>query len=320
MSIARMLQQVAGAGGLDIADAFSTDLYTGNGSTQTITNGIDLAGEGGLVWIKPRNVTASHYLYNTVLGNTSLLRSDRTDAESDGSAFLTGFNSDGFDLASELSLSSRTYAAWTFRKAPKFFDVVTYTGDSTAGRTVAHNLGIEPGMIVVKRLDGTNSWEVSHRSIPITQKLLLNSSNGVGAGADITGRSDTDFTLSLSFATNGSGSDYVAYLFAHDTEDDGVIQCGSYTGTGSALSINLGWEPQWVLIKRTDNNGSWYIFPSNGDFSGAEGRLSPNLANAESSLNVIESTSTGFDIVQFDGAWNTSSGEYIYVAIRAEGA
>ena len=38
-----------------IEDVFSTYLYTGNGSTQTITNGIDLAGEGGLVWIKKRD-------------------------------------------------------------------------------------------------------------------------------------------------------------------------------------------------------------------------------------------------------------------------
>jgi len=35
---------------------FSTYLYTGNWSTQTINNGIDLAGEGGIVWIKWRNI------------------------------------------------------------------------------------------------------------------------------------------------------------------------------------------------------------------------------------------------------------------------
>jgi hypothetical protein len=55
----KLLQAAAGAAGgeaLAIEDVFSTYLYTGNGSTQTITNGIDLAGEGGLVWIKRRDI------------------------------------------------------------------------------------------------------------------------------------------------------------------------------------------------------------------------------------------------------------------------
>ena len=48
-----------------VEDVFSTYLYTGNGSTQTITNGIDLSGEGGLVWIKSRSLGTSHVLTDT---------------------------------------------------------------------------------------------------------------------------------------------------------------------------------------------------------------------------------------------------------------
>jgi hypothetical protein len=52
-----MMQAAAGAagGGILVQEVFSTTLYTGNGSTQTITNGIDLDGEGGLVWTKKRS-------------------------------------------------------------------------------------------------------------------------------------------------------------------------------------------------------------------------------------------------------------------------
>jgi hypothetical protein len=57
-----LMQGAAGAAGgdvLGVEDVFSTWLYTGNGSTQTITNGIDLDGEGGLVWIKNRSGTTN---------------------------------------------------------------------------------------------------------------------------------------------------------------------------------------------------------------------------------------------------------------------
>lgn len=57
MSVRDVVQAAAGAlggAGAYVEDVFSTYLYTGNGSTQTITNGIDLDGEGGMVWIKNR--------------------------------------------------------------------------------------------------------------------------------------------------------------------------------------------------------------------------------------------------------------------------
>ena len=51
-----------------VEDVFSTYLYTGNDSTQTITNGIDLSTKGGLVWSKVRNNSDSHWLVDTIRG------------------------------------------------------------------------------------------------------------------------------------------------------------------------------------------------------------------------------------------------------------
>ena len=164
---------------LNVEDVFSTYLYTGNGTSQTITNGIDLSGEGGLVWSKARSQAYPNAFFDTERGALKYLDSGSTSAEITGTNNLTAFNSNGFTLGADsnwvINKSGTDYCTWTFRKAPKFFDVVTYTGNSTAGRTVSHNLGSVPGMIVIKAISGTaagnQEWIVYHRSLAI-RKLL----------------------------------------------------------------------------------------------------------------------------------------------------
>jgi hypothetical protein len=159
--IATLMQQAAaGAVGeaLAIEDVFSTYLYTGNGSTQTITNGIDLAGEGGLVWRKPRTSTTfnDHILMDTLRGD-NYLKTNSTDAEIATTSDFTDFLSDGFSMSSStrINASGVNYASWTFRKAPRFFDVVTYTGNGTT-QAINHNLGSVPGVIITKRTDSAD--------------------------------------------------------------------------------------------------------------------------------------------------------------------
>jgi len=116
-----------GAGGLNVEDVFSTYLYVGNGSSQTITNDIDVSGEGGLVWIKGRDTTDEHGLYDTERGAGVILQTNYTNQQYDTSGNdLTAFNSNGFSVNAASSwISANTnqneYASWTFRKAPKFF-------------------------------------------------------------------------------------------------------------------------------------------------------------------------------------------------------
>jgi len=146
---------------LYVDDVFSTWLYTGNGSTQTITNGIDLAGKGGLVWVKSRSAATNNFLFDTTRGVNVEINSNTTDANATLVNSVTAFNSSGFALGSAagINVSAATYASWTFRKAAKFFDVVTYTGTGSA-RTIAHSLGVAPGMVIVKRTDTTGNWQV----------------------------------------------------------------------------------------------------------------------------------------------------------------
>jgi hypothetical protein len=324
----------AGGENLYIEDVFSTYLYTGNGSTQTITNGIDLDGEGGLVWIKNREEADSHILTDTERGATEILSSDSSAAEATDADTLTAFNSDGFALGADVKVNTSTekYVSWTFRKAPKFFDIVTYTGTGAAGLTVPHNLGSVPGCIIVKGTSGSNSnWRVYHRANtadPETEYLQL---NGTGATSDLasvwndTAPTDTEFTVGDQLFVNASGVNYVAYLWAHDDGgfgDDGlqnVVSCGSFTTDASGnATVTLGYEPQWVIIKRTDGAGGWWITDTMRGMTVVSGdnvkALFANSSNAEADANQARPNATGFTVGP-SGNLSTSA-SWVYIAIR----
>ena len=313
---------------LAVEDVFSTWLYTGNGSTQTITNGINLSGQGGLVWIKDRNNTGdpkNHYLYDTVRGTSVSLSSNTTSGNLSTSGIqLTAFNNNGFSLGSSSNVNQNTFAhvAWTFREAANFFDVVTGTADGSGGFSFSHNLGSTPGMVILKNTNsGAGDWLVFHTSTGTSKILYLNQTS---AAANI--GSPWINVSSTSVSSNGSGwfvggATYVAYLFAHDTSSTGIIQCGSATvGGDGIISATLGWEPQWVLVKASnstgvsDSGGGWWIQDNmRGLFATSLGqRLQAQSSNAEDAFGYIRATSTGFSSnPSFAG-----SSQYIYVAIR----
>ena len=318
----------AGGAGLDIDEVFSTYLFTGTGSGETITidTGIDLAGEGGLVWIKSRTGTSgeSHFLVDTERGGSSVLRSNSTGAPAN---YIGGpnFLSNGFSGSSNIN-DAQDYASWTFRKAPKFFDVVTYTGNGVSGRTISHDLGTTVGTLIVKCTSETRSWFVWHRGLSNGGNgwIALNDSAAEGSSSslwDSTVPSDSVFTLGSSINTNGNGKEYVAYLFAHNDGDgdfgpDGdadVIKCGSFVGS-SSTEVDLGFEPQWLLVKASSLSQDWRIMDNMRGISDGEWvRLAPNSSSAEASFSgdYLKLTPTGFVASQF----NTGQ-TFIYMAIR----
>jgi hypothetical protein len=322
---------VSAAPAVYVEDVFSTWLYTGNGSTQTITNGIDLAGEGGLVWAKSRVSGTSHELVDTVRGGGNGLRTNQNGGTV--STDITGFTSSGFTLgfvSGDTNQPSESYTSWTFRKAAKFFDVVTYTGDGTDQRAISHNLGSAPGFFIVKRTDSTGNWNCYHRSRGKDKSLRLNLTDAEVTNTDPTwngmwGGEPTSTTFTVNNSTNSSnasGGTYVAYLFAHDaggfgdSGNDSVVSCGTYTTDASGnATVTLGWEPQWVLVKRTNSAENWII----GDTmrgatvgSNSQRGLRPNTSDAETNFGVGWAY---LSATQFS-AFGSGSSTYIYIAIR----
>ena len=350
MSVGRFLQQGAagnaGGAGVYVDDVFSTYLYEGTGTSfsgpgQTITNGIDLAGEGGMVWLKTRDSAQHNLVIDTERGGENHLITNSTNAAGTDTGYhISSFNSDGFSLQANgtgSNNSSYDYVSWTFRKQPKFFDVVTWTGDGVSGRAISHSLGSVPGMIIIKRRSGSDNWNVWHRSLsdPQTKRLFLNyslaeqpQSTPVGqfGGQDPT---STEFYVGPQTDVNSNGQTYVAYLFAHDAQNFGtdsnesIIKCGTYTGNGSAtgVEVNLGFEPQWLLVKTASGSGShknwWLLDNMRGIPTGSnEALLAANLSDAETgNADIYDLTATGF-IPKNSAQANQNGMNYIYVAIR----
>ena len=320
-----------------IEDVFSTYLYTGTNAALTITNNIDLSTKGGLVWCKARTGgTVDHALSDTARGRASYLISNSANAAGTVGVGdnITSFNSNGFSLGTDagtnFNSSGDKMASWTFRKQPKFFDVVTYTGTGS-NTTIAHSLGSVPGSIIVKRTDITAAWAVYHRSLANTQYLVLNTTAAAATGAtrwNSTTPTSAVFSVGTDATVNASGGTYVAYLFAHDaggfglTGTDNVISCGSYTGVGSTQQdITLGYEPQWLMIKRTDTTDQWVMVDNmRGFFQTADNALCANTQNAEAAdvsvSGAMQPIATGFHLYNANSSVNASGGTYIYIACR----
>ena len=316
MSIARKILMGSSGGKKStyVDDVFSTYLYTGTGSAKTINNGIDLSGEGGLVWTKGR-YSNNHQLFDTARGTGKTLYTDGNWAEWVYSTTLTAYNNNGFTLGSYSGLngSGNDYASWSFRKAPGFFDVVTYTGTGS-NRTIAHNLGSVPGCIMVKRTDAAANWMVYHRNAGGSNPggwtyLFLNTNAGAANATSVW--NDTDptssvFSVGTDAYVNANGGTYVAYIFAGGastaatarsvTFNQNYIKSGStsdYTmGTGD-FTVECWWKPNET--------------PNQGIFQISDGGNGLSNSNWE---NTIAAAHNGNNWVTYGGNGNGDSADY----------
>jgi hypothetical protein len=333
-----------------IEQIFSTYLYTGNwagtgnSNTVTVNNGIDLTGKGGLIWFKERANpgTISPALFDTVRGANQLLSSNQTGGQYDYSGASNSFResmtfqSNGFTVTKTAIAGGNgytnysggaTYASWTFRKQPKFFDIVTYTGDGTNNRAIPHNLGSVPGCVIVKSTTLGTGWPTYHRGMatsnPESWEMYLNTTaartvNGTWGGAP----TSTNFYVNANASVNQGGDSYVAYVFAHNaggfglTGTDNVITCDSCTNPSSgSTTVTLGYEPQWIMVKTSDGSSNWTIFDNMRFFSVTNN--AELLANSSASENnygsvFIKPTATGFVV----NSGYMAGSNLIYIAIR----
>lgn len=328
MLSSKSLAATAVATPLYVEDVFSTYLYTGNSSTQTITNGIDLSGKGGLIWSKNRGVADNHYWIDSARFPNEIY-SNATNAQADGGR-ISSLNSTGYTLGANAALNqnANSFVSWTFRKAPKFFDVVTYTGTgdgttnfTTGAQNVSHSLNASVGLLIIKTISTVADWQC-FTSVAISGNNAgqLNKTNGLGANGTNQIWSTGSTSFQVRGAQNLNGVLYVAYLFAHNPASDGFIQCGNYVGNGSTTGpvVTLGWEPQWLLIKNASGTGNWQIIDNMRGMpvGSTDETLQANLTNVESSVDYVSPTATGFQVTSTSTEVNTNTSTYLYVAIR----
>jgi len=275
-------------------------------------------------WFKLTTAPSQNWFFHDRLRQGSGRLDSSSDA-SESSGNLPTYLDMAFDrqtgVTNDGSGFSGDYIAYHLRRAPSFYDCVAFSGNSTAGRTVSHNLGVAPEMIWVKSRTASNQqWRVYHSALGATKYLDLNQT--IAAGTWIRTWNDTEptssvFTLGNHGSVNDSGATFISYLFA---SLDGVSKVSSYTGNGSSQTINAGFTTgaRFILIKRTDSTGDWYVWDTvRGIVAGNDPHLSLNTTAAEvTSDDSIDPHSSGFIVNQVAATnINVSSATYIYYAV-----
>jgi len=300
---------------------FQTKLYTGNGGTNALTLDGSENMQPDLVWIKNRNGTQDHHLFDSVRGTLKRLESNSNTNEETRASSLTSYDSDGFTLGTYANTNTNndTYVAWNWKEsATAGFDIVTYTGNQTA-RTISHNLGAVPKMMIVKTRSTTGNWGVYHVGLGTANKRLeLDGTAAADTGTSVW--NDTDPTSSVFSVgnndriTNGNGMTYVAYLFA---EKQGYSKFGSYTGNGNAdgTFIYLGFKPAFIIIKKTNAAEDWELFDNKRlGYNVDNNNVVPNTTSAEATSDRLDIVSNGFKFRTAAGSVNASGDSFIYMA------
>ena len=327
-------------------DYFNTKLYTGNGSTNAITG---VGFQPDWVWIKKRNATGQHQLFDAVRGVTKKVYSDSTDAESTSATTLTAFGTDGFTVGSNSGIngSSDTIVSWNWRagttsgiatdgssnitpsgysfNTTSKFSVVKWAGTGVDGAYLPHGLGVAPSVAIIKKTSASEEWVMFHIGLGTNARQEYLRLNNSAAKVTTSGiwysqlPTATNIRLSNDSWVSASGSNYVGYFFA---DTPGYQKHGSYVGNGNAdgAYIYTGFKPAMVIIKGSSNTENWHMYDNKRDTGNpTDQALQPNTTSAEfTETNVLDFLSNGFKL-RVSGAGHNGSGvSYIYMAFGEE--
>ena len=301
---------------------FQCKLYTGNGSTQTITyDNTDADLDADMIWLKSRSDAYSHQLFDTVRGATELLNPEANDAEQTLSG-ITAFGTDSFNIGSDAGTngSSKTYVAWCWKEtATAGFDIVTYTGNGSA-RTISHSLSAVPHWILQKERNEASNWKVYHHkntSAPETDYLTFNTTAATDDYADYwndTAPTSSVYSIGSAADINGSSDTYVTYLWS---EKQGFSKFGSFVANSNTDGpfIYTGFRPALVIGKCASDTNDWFMFDNKrSTFNPVDDSLYPNTNAAENTNHIIDFFSNGFKIRDSDGTVNSTGNTYVYMA------
>ena len=299
---------------------FQCTLYTGNNGTQTITHGGNSDLQADMIWGKARNDTAAHFLIDSVRGVSKRFKVNNGDAEATVSTGITAIGSDSFALGNDgdFNDSNVNYTSWNWKKQAGVFDIQIYTGNGS-NRTISHNLGTVPKMMIIKKRNTSAPWSVGHASLGANQVLELDAQDAVATDNSYwnnTRPTSSVFSLGTDGNQNTNTHTYVIYLFG---EKQGMSKMGNYEGNGNAdgTFVYLGFKPAWLIVKPMDAADNWVNFDNKR--LGFNSGTSPFSLHANQSF--VETTDTkeldflsnGFKIRNSGNTINRTS-TFIYMA------
>ena len=315
-------------------DHFNTKLYTGNGSTQSITG---VGFQPDFIWGKNRSATGSHNLCDVVRGATKIFYSNLTDAEATDANSFTSFDSDGFSIGSQSNIngSGNNIATWNWKagggqgssntdgtinttytsvNTTAGFSISKYTGNAIDGATIGHGLGVVPQTIWIKRLSSADGMICYHHSLGNTTAVKFDRTDySTGNFWQSTTPTNQVVTVTGSTENNYTSNDYVMYAFA---PKQGFSKFGKYTGNGNADGpfIYTGFKPAFVIIKDISQTRDWIMLDNKRNtFNVMDKRLFPNNNDAENDTDILDFTSNGIKIRSTNTSVNVSGNNYIYM-------
>ena len=321
-------------------DYFNTKLYSGNGSTNSIT-GVGL--QPDMVWIKCRNLNGyNHNLYDAVRGVTKIIKPSATGVEITSATSLTAFDSDGFSFGgtgtAEINQSNGTYASWNWKangqgssntdgtinstytsaNTTSGCSIVKYTGTGS-NASIGHGLGVKPAMIMIKNLETNGEdWAIYHKSLGGYQYYLkLNSTSAVSNNTNRFYAEPTTSVVNIGSVneTNQSGVEFIAYVFAEKT---GFSKFGTFTASNPCF-VYTGFKPAFVMLKRYSATGNWSILDNKRANSfNPQDPLYANATDAEQTSDDYDLVSNGFVIRNASGGGGGDSGSMLYMAFAEE--
>ena len=331
---------------------FQTALYSGTGSTRNVTNDGNSDLQPDFAWIKSRDTTSNHNLFDSNRGVTKRVISNDTNAEDTLTAF-SHFLSDGFTITgSPLNDTSSTWVAWQWKcnggtlttvnsngatnkvdehqrqtNTTAGFAIVTYEGvedDNGNSPTFTHNLGKTAEFVLVKNRSQADAWAVLHKTTSAangSNSLVLNTDAAVSTSLDPwDGNAGTTNDVyvkgqpSAVHNVNADGENYVAYCW---TSIQGFSKFGSYTGNGNVDGpfIYLGFKPAWAMFKNTTSGHDWRILDNKRNtFNSNNTDLRPNTNAVDSSGSDMDFLSNGIKMRDTDGDLNEDGSSHVYMA------
>ena len=313
---------------------FNSTIYTGNGTVDTaLTTGTF---QPDLTWFKNRGTTESHMWMDAVRGATYYIQSNSTAAEGNSSDKISAFTSTGVTLGSgaETNENSQPLVCWAWKAngsgssnsdgtitstvsvdSTSKFSIVKWTGNSTAGATVGHGLGVAPSFMIIKNLGAATQWLTWWDFFANTEMMYLNLTNAKGTGQTyLNSTTPTSSVITLGGGADENQNDMIAYCFA---EVPGFSKFGTYTGNGvvDGAFVYTGFKPSFVVIKREDQTTNWVVYDNKRDSynTGTKVLLPDNSASETSGTQKIDLLSNGFKLRSTGNNTNDSS-PYVYMA------
>ena len=335
------------------SENFNTVLYTGTAPTTKVVTGVGF--QPDFVWGKSRTTTADHNVVDSVrgLGNNTFkaLSTSTTDAENTTTSNnILSLDLDGFTIqgsGSRTNSPGQDYVAWNWKaggtavsntdgtitsqvsaNVDAGFSIVKWTGNDSASQTIGHGLSSTPELYIIKKTSAALAWQVNLSSLVTGTEgyLLLDRTLSMYTTFPNYYTSANNTVLSTNGTStaerqyNNQSANYIAYAF-HSVA--GYSKMGSYVGNGSATGpiVTLGFEPAWVMIKRTDAGAAWCIFDSARNTTNSR----YNLLQAQDSaaeldllnlygLNGVDFLSTSFQLKDANTSRNANGGTYIFMA------